>query len=57
MADYLDLRRKHKVFYRRSVLETPVINTLEIYPKPDCVRVDFGGFVLFHHVRKSVTSP
>ena len=23
---------------------------LEINPKPDRVRVDFGGFVLFHHV-------
>ena len=30
---------------------------LEINPKPDRVRVDFGGFVLFHHVRKSVASP
>ena len=30
---------------------------LEIYPKPDCVRVDFGGFALFHHIRDGVTSP
>ena len=30
---------------------------LEINPKPDRVRVDFGGFVLLHHVCDGVTSP